>query len=456
MNKNVYSLSLIAVVLSLGTWSCRLEDINENPNVPGEINVSLLLPSAQRDLANAICGRLFRYHGIAAQQLKGTDNQELLMENYNPDELFVGYPWEDLYAGPMINLALIRKDAEAQQAPAYKAVANILLALCTGLITDTWGDAPVSEALQGGDQLYPRYDTQADIYAQLHAWLDEAIVLAGAESPRTPGADDLVYGGDMEAWKKAAWALKARFYIHTTGVEVQSASLALDAVQQAFSTAAGNCQYPYSGAASDSNPINNFFAASAYAVVDPQFVSVMGISDPRFSHFIDIIPFTGGQSKVGDFRGLAQSPGVFIDATELKFIEAEARLRLEDPEGAEAALQAAVSESCNAVELFLGIDLPDDDVNELVASMALSGNFDEDLALVMEQKYIALFTSPECWTDWRRTGYPPLEPNENGNSDSNPGGEIPRRLIYPQSERLLNPNFPGSVTMQDRIWWDNN
>jgi hypothetical protein len=456
MNKNIYSLSLIAVVLSLGTWSCRLEDINENPNVPGEINVSLLLPSAQRDLANAICGRLFRYHGIAAQQLKGTDNQELLMENYNPDELFVGYPWEDLYSGPMINLALIRKDSETQQAPAYKAVANILLALCTGLITDTWGDAPVSEALQGGNQLYPRYDTQADIYAQLHAWLDEAIVLADAESPRTPGADDLVYGGDMEAWKKAAWALKARFYIHTTGVEVQSASLALDAVQQAFSTAAGNCQYPYSGAASDSNPINNFFAASAYAVVDPQFVSVMGISDPRFSHFIDIIPFTGGQSKVGDFRGLAQSPGVFIDATELKFIEAEARLRLGDQEGAEAALQAAVSQSCNAVESFLGIDLPDGDVNELVVSMALTGNFDQDLALVMEQKYIALFTSPECWTDWRRTGYPPLEPNENGNSDSNPGGEIPRRLIYPQSERLLNPNFPGSVTMQNRIWWDNN
>jgi len=72
----------------------------------------------------------------------------------------------------------------------------------------------------------------------------------------------------------------------------------------------------------------------------------------------------------------------------------------------------------------------------------------------MREKAAALFTEMECWTDYRRTGFPLLNPNPDGASASNPSGEIPRRFIYPQSERLLNTSFPGPVTMQDRFWWD--
>jgi hypothetical protein len=448
------TIHYVLVIIGLSFLGCNLEEVNENPNVPTDAGMNLLLPSAQSDLANAISGRFFRYSAIASQQLQGTDNQELLMENYNPDELFVGYPWEDLYAGPMINLKLIIDKANEENSPAYSGIAKVLLANCIGIITDTWGDVPFSEALTGGSNLYPAYDSQESIYTSIQQLLDEAIEELQQPSPIAPGGDDLMFGGDLVRWEKAARALKARYYIHLTKKQDNASDLALNAINQAMTSSDDDLKYSFLGTAVDTNPINDFFTSTTYAVVDPQFIGLIGVSDPRFEYFVDIIPFTGGQSKVGAFRGSANSPAILMSYTEQKFIEAEARLRTGDPNGAQSALSGAVSSSFEEVENFLAIDLDDSETADFLASLTLDGTFEENLRLIIEQKHIALFTQHECWTDWRRSGYPVLEPNENGSSASNPGGEIPRRLIYPQSERLLNTQFPGSVHMQERLWWD--
>ena len=87
--------------------------------------------------------------------------------------------------------------------------------------------------------------------------------------------------------------------------------------------------------------------------------------------------------------------------------------------------------------------------------MDLSGNPEEDLALILTQKYIAQFMWLESWTDFRRTGFPQLSPNEGGNNVENPNGEIPRRFPYPINEVLYNPNTPSPLPdLQERMWWD--
>jgi hypothetical protein len=453
-NNHNFWISFLTICL-IGLFpACRLEEINENPNVPSDVSMSLLLTSAQIDFANTLCGRFFRYSSIASQQLKGKDNQELLMENYNPDELFVGYPWEDFYSGPMINLNLIINKANEENSPAYSGVAKIMLANCIGVVTDTWGDVPFSEALAGGQNLFPRYDSQEAIYDRIQELLDESIEELQLESPITPGTDDLIFGGDLNKWLRTAYALKARYFLHTSKRNNNAAQLALAQLSEAMTSSNDDCSYNYLGTSIDANPINNFFASTFYAVVDPQFIGVMGIADPRFEYFVDIIPFTGGQSKVGAFQGSANSPAVFMSYVEQKFIEAEAQLRTGNNEAAQSALQTAVTSSIEEVESFLGVVLDQDDVNDLLTSLTLTGVFEDDLEMIIEQKFVALFTQHECWTDWRRTNYPALDPNENEISSSNPEGGIPRRLIYPQSERLLNENFPGTVTMQARMWWD--
>ena len=70
----------------------------------------------------------------------------------------------------------------------------------------------------------------------------------------------------------------------------------------------------------------------------------------------------------------------------------------------------------------------------------------------MNQKYLSSFLQIENWNDWRRTGYPALV---------KPVGvvtsEIPRRLPYPDDERLYHSdNMPAGLTITNRGWWDVN
>ncbi len=71
------------------------------------------------------------------------------------------------------------------------------------------------------------------------------------------------------------------------------------------------------------------------------------------------------------------------------------------------------------------------------------------LEKIMTQKYIAMFSQPEVWSDWRRTDLPKLTPNPNGNVAA-----IPRRLPTAQSERLYNTNAPVNTDILKPVWWD--
>jgi hypothetical protein len=70
----------------------------------------------------------------------------------------------------------------------------------------------------------------------------------------------------------------------------------------------------------------------------------------------------------------------------------------------------------------------------------------------MEHKYLSSFLQIETWVDWRRTGFPVLQKATGAVT-----AEIPRRLPYPNDERLYNAdNYPAGVTITSRVWWDAN
>lgn len=443
-------LYLMSILFLAG---CELAEVNENPNVPDDVPLETLLPPAQFDLAEAIGGRAFRYTNIFSQHLEGTNNQELNTENYSPDELFVGYLWDDFYAGSMIKLRFLIDKAEAQNAPHYAGVGKILMATALGTVTDIWGAVPFSDALSA-DNVQPEYDSQPEVYAQIIGLLDEAMEdLQAPESVFSPGNDDVVYQGNLAAWMKAASALKARYLLHQVNVNPALTGDALNAAQGGFSSSFEDYQYSYLGTDVDGNPIFQYYEITPNAVIDAQFIGIMGIQDPRFEFFIDIIPFTGGESKVGEALASPDSPVKFISYVEQKFIEAECLLRDGQTPQAEEALQEAIRTS---VEDNTFGTLTVEEVDEFVADFVLTGDLESDLELLIEQKYIALFTTPEPWVDFRRTGYPQLDPNEGAVSASNPNGEIPLRLMYPQNERLLNPNVPTPLpNMQTPLWWQN-
>lgn len=448
----LFTVGAFIVAAAFSLAACRLPETNINPNVPDDVPVQTLLPPAQFNLARALGGRTFRYTNIFTQHLRGTNNQELAIENYAPDELFVGYLWDDFYTGPMITLRIMIDKAEAQNSPHYAGVGKVLMANCLGVITDIWGDVPYTEALNPNN-VQPSYDPQDLVYQEIINLLDDAIDdLQTGESVFSPGNDDVIYQGNLIRWIKAAHALKARYLLHQSNVNPAAVSQALTAAQQGFSNSFDDLAYRFLGSDIDANPIYQYYQITPNAIIGQQFVVIMGISDPRFEAFITIIPFTGGESKVGPGLGSASSPLRFMSYVEQKFIEAECYLRTGQVTMAEEALRKAIRTS---VEDNSPATVSEEQIDTFVNSFSLNGDFEENLNTLIRQKYVALFTTAEPWVDYRRTGYPAITPTPGGASAANPNGEIPRRLMYPQFERLLNPNVPTPLpNMQSPMWWE--
>ena len=450
----IFSVFSITLIFS----ACDIEEFSDNPNVPTTAPLSTLLPPTQKALGDFQGGRIFRYSNIFAQQLRGVDGQEALIENYNPDELFVGNIWSDGYVSAMTNLRIIIDRADAEGSPHYAGVARVQMGTCLGILADLWGDVPYSQALQGAVFPNPIYDSQESIYNTIDAILAQAIEdLNQPSSVFTPGPDDLIYAGNLINWSRAAGILRVRYALHTTKVDPQAANRALELQQMAsFESAASDFTYPYLGTGTDVNPISSFYSNTPHANIDPSFTDLLAdLGDPRAPSMFASIPFSGGQRKPGAYFSSPASPVVLCGYMEEKFLRAEIAARTQP--GSAATAQAELTEAITiSMQQVSNSVIPSGDVEAYISERAtLNGDFNHDLEIILTQKYIAMFTTPETWTDYRRTGIPALTPNAGGASSSNPNGEIPRRLIYPQSERLRNPNFPSPTpTMQDRFWWD--
>jgi hypothetical protein len=72
----------------------------------------------------------------------------------------------------------------------------------------------------------------------------------------------------------------------------------------------------------------------------------------------------------------------------------------------------------------------------------------------MKEKYVALFLHPETWNDARRIDYQYKDMTLPANHNPELNGQFIRRQIYPDSETSRNSANVPSVTLLDRIWWD--
>ena len=95
----------------------------------------------------------------------------------------------------------------------------------------------------------------------------------------------------------------------------------------------------------------------------------------------------------------------------------------------------------------LGIDQAD--INTYLAAEGTlpTSSVNAAIAQVAKEEFTALYLNPEAWVVWRRTGSPALSPTGPG--------EVPRRLLYPQSELSYNAaNTPAVTLYSPKIFWD--
>jgi hypothetical protein len=161
-------------------------------------------------------------------------------------------------------------------------------------------------------------------------------------------------------------------------------------------------------------------------------------NDPRLPLYA-----TGtAQEPIGPYYGSQNSALPLVTYFEAKFIEAEAALRAGNAPRAATAFNEAVT--ANVTKLGVA------DATFL-ASVAAETAGSITLEKIMTQKYIAMFTQSEVWSDWRRTNFPTLTANTPASI-----AEIPRRFPTAQNERLYNSKAQGHIVsdLTQRVWWD--
>jgi len=311
---------LIPVVGLVTLLSCSkgFLDINTDPNNPTSIEVSKILPTTQRTLGDALSmdennGGLSNVLAVYVHQMSTREEADKYgMTGADP---VIANPWAKLYSstpnpgtsfpiyGILQNLEdIIRSATEADNAK-YAGIAKILKAYSYSVLVDVFGDVPFSEAnkLKEGI-LYPKFDDDAAIYDALFLLIDEGIAdlnNATAANPNTPGTDDLIYGGDIGLWVKAANTLKLKMYTQIRKVKDVSAEVnALISGGNLISRTSESFLIPYgpNGATDDRNPgFYTYYATQRSNHVSPWFYEILkgynqnifsGNPDPRLPYYI--------------------------------------------------------------------------------------------------------------------------------------------------------------------------
>jgi hypothetical protein len=288
MNTKSFLIKSVFVLFSVFLLgSCELEEANVNPNRPTEVPPAVMLPYGQERLARLNIGTTQVMAGIFMQYYDGVDNHPVQVQQYIHNEaLYVDWNWNDYYDGPMVNLQVMIELAEKDGSYYYSGIGKVLLANALGNVTSLYGDVPFSDAFKGSLNRSPVYDPQKQIYETIQSLLDEGIEDLETEyQGKKPASDDLMYGGDAAKWVKAAWALKARYYMHLSkkGSELNynPAEKALESSLKAIASSNDDLQLSYGNSASEYNPFYSYTLLN-YILPNAGFTNMLLLTnDPR-------------------------------------------------------------------------------------------------------------------------------------------------------------------------------
>jgi len=467
MRTSLYIL-LLALCIVQNTGCKKFIDVNNNPNNPLTVQESLILAPVELNISSVIAGGAGD-NGLAAILVNHFMQNVALNQpvpNHGTYRIFnvdLDGSWRNFYIVTLNNLKAMTDKAITNGNYHYSGIGKILTALCLGVATDYWGDIPYSEAFNGSSKLQPVYDSQESIYKAIQQLLDEGIADINKNAVIKPKSDDLFYGGNMDKWKRLAYTLKARYYMHLTKAPgytaLGQADLALTALQNGMIANSDDLMMEYPGGAGEESPwYTNTLPVQTLVLSSACVDTLVMRNDPRLSKLIAPAVQTGlynGRqigsvnisgslnvySLAGPAHGEAASPMYVFNYSEALFLKAEATLIKSGFAAAQPVYQSAIKSHMSK----LGID--NNNVNDYLAGR---GTLTASNALqrIMEEKKIANFLSIENFNDWRRTGFPVLTKVPNALSD------IPRRMLYPQVEITSNPQSLQNAKLTDRVWWD--
>jgi len=493
---------IISLVLLISFSSCDqgFEELNVNPTKPVQLDPSTKLTYIQLYTGGSSYVAHLFWNVIHlmqnVQHLNNTSYDSFLYKEGNTHWLF-----EEQFKTTVKNIA----DLEAQlllstqpTATVDLAIARIQKVLIFSRITDAYGDIPYSEAGKGFLEgiRFPKYDEQSFIYQDMLETLEASSAILSSGGTSSYGSADLMFSGDLGKWERFSNSLMLRLAMRMVKVDNGNAKLwATKAIAGGVMTSNADIAYlQYENSSNDGGPNVNPFTktltsrASTQIKISKTFMDFMkSKQDPRVSVLFSTTngdtsyALQSGQDINVDTRSQANSkpninifggsgnviydaPFFFQTYAEVELMLAEAAERWGLAGGATSVATHYTKGVTAAMQYLSMYGASANITTSQINDYFILNPFDASQALKMinEQYWVATFGNGlESFSNWKRSGFPVLVPANVAATLT--GGEIPRRLPYPASEKLNNPaNVAAAIVQQGgdllttRMWWDKN
>lgn len=448
-------------------------DTNVNPNNPSDPVTSLLLTNSQRGIS-----------GYIAATTPNLYVQYLSNGQYDEESRYQTLNWSyDGFYGILEDLnEIIRRNTNPDTKVAAQAngsngnqiaAATILKVYFMHGMTDRWGYLPYSEALDAQNNIYPKYDSQQEIYNGLFTELDNA--LASIDNGAGPSGD-ILFGGSMASWRTFANTIKLTMALRLSKADPTTGRTKFNqALSGVISSNAANIKYAYLSEDTNDNPWQDRFESRKDYLMSDVFVNKLigtgtnvAPEDPRLMKFAE--PAKTSATYVGAPYGLSNSatdnysfitdniintgdaPLMLFTYAEVLFARAEAAAKGWTTENAAALYNQAVLAS-----------MAQWGVSTTAANAYLAANPYGGIADIAYEKWVALYLQGySSWAEWRRFK---AEGNATkiglvapANLLSN-ATDIPQRDGYSATAKSLNEtNYNAAIAAQgadelDTILW---
>ena len=439
MKRTILRVTIVSLGVALGTTGCSDfltgNDFVKNPNNPSNATLQQSFLAVQAGVFGWQESTLPLTTCMWMQQCTGIGGRFVEQYGqYTVNDLSWSFDFSSVYTGGgLVDIRRVESATRAANDRTWLGVAQVYEAFLIGSAADLWGNIPYREA--ASIVVKPALDPQLQVYGDVQALLDSAIVNLNAATGVGPQASDLVYGGNPTKWIQAANTLKARYFMHTAELNGATAyTAAITAAGAGISDTTNDFRTFHGSGTGEGNIWNQFFSTTfgSDVVAGKRLADIMvARSDPRLPQYFGRNAYGtyGGQdvntpvndSSVSRLAGTRNNPRFrqpLITYVENQLILAEAKHATTNDPGALINLNNARA------------------VVPLPALVAVVGP--ALLDSIMTEKYVALFQNIETYSDYRRTCRPVLTPFPTTEFSN----KVPGRLFYGLAEANANPNIP--------------
>lgn len=509
MKKSYSYIAILTLVCTFMSCDKGFEEVNKNPILPIEIDPEYLF-------SNALVSSAFytiRYEDAIVQQINTPFTGVLQGGNHNVwfEANNTGSNFNTLYGGPvkLLTEVINRTQDNPDRSNLYN-MARIWRSFIFQILVDTYAYVPYFESGQAYlSEIYlPRYDAGENIYDDLLRQVSEAVVALDAAKRLEKG--EPFYQGDIAKWKKLGNSLLLRLAMRYTKIDPDKAEEYV-----------GVAMNPANGGVMASNSDNAYLAFNAvylnpnttifngteranFYLAKPFVDELQSTNDPRLAVIAvkyeipanplatagaadtdpanqNGMPFGYNEATISSdpnfpgkigaawkysqinrtTLGKIDAPHFLITYSQTQLLLAEAVFRGWVTGDAATYYNNGVKAHMDQMAMYGSAAI----ISTASVSDYLAANpYDPVKALeqINTQYWISSFLNgPEAWANFRRSGFPALEPNPYPSADPEVKGDFIHRLLYPARERSVNAvNYDDAVSrmgednMATRVFWD--